>query len=45
MRLAEVLTPHAPDSLLSRELGTGWATTVVLAKIGLQVGSRHRMER
>ena len=33
MRLAEVLTPHAPDSLLSRELGTGWATTVVLAKI------------
>ena len=33
MRLAEVLNPHAPDSLLSSALGYGWATTVVLARI------------
>ena len=33
MRLAEVLNPDAPDSLLSSKLGSGWATTVVSAKI------------
>ena len=33
MRLAEVLDPHAPDSLLSSTLGCSWATTVVSARI------------
>ena len=33
MRLAEVLTPHATDSLLSNTRGFGWATTVVSARI------------
>ena len=33
MRLAEVLDPHAPDSLLSSTLGYSWATTVVSARI------------